>query len=174
MNPLIGQVGLIACPWPWSEEAAANRGHHVARAQGGGEMASMNVARECVASLADASQGWQHFASNIVEELQLRGALPALPPQQRALQTVVRVLPVFTNSQSSRSSPSVCCFPLAPPLSSRNCRCGGPLDCLGHHWSACAVCCRGRHFLDLNVFVRDLDLGPFNHFDGRRLGPVGH
>ena len=64
--------------------------------KGGGEMASANVARECVASLADAGcvlpswlelvdgvrppvpedtgdpfqprQGWQHFASNIVEE----------------------------------------------------------------------------------------------------------
>ena len=66
---------------------------------GGGEMASMNVVRECAASLADAGcvlpswfelvdgvrppvpedtgdpfqprQGWQHFASNTVEELHL-------------------------------------------------------------------------------------------------------
>ena len=68
------------------------------------------------------------------------------------------------------------------PLSARWCRCGRPLDCLGHHQSACsragvlehrgypmetvvARICRVR----TNVIVRDLDLGAFNRLDGRRL-----
>ena len=96
---------------------------------GGGEMASMNVARECVASLADAGcvlprwlelvdgvrppvpedtgdpfqprQGWQHYASNTVEELHLREALPALPPPQRAL--------VRSQGGPLSSRPFVCC-----------------------------------------------------------------
>ena len=107
-------------------------------------MASLNVARDCVASLADAGcelpswfelvdgvrppvpedtgdpfqprQGWQHFASNTVEELHLREALPTLPPPQRAL---VRsqggplssrpFVARLHDSPSSRPSLSVCC-----------------------------------------------------------------
>ena len=177
----------------------------------GGEMASMNVARECVGSLADAGcvppvpedtgdpfqprQGWQHFASNTVEELHLREALPALPPPQRAL--------VRSQGGPLSSRPFVCCptsrltkfsllrrLQLPLPLSSRNCRCGRPLDCLGHHRSACAVAevlgrrgfavesaiarirREGGARVSTNVFVRDLDLGPFNHLDGRRLEVV--
>ena len=75
---------------------------------GGGEMASTNVVCECAASLADADcvlPSWFELvdgvrppvpedtgdpfqprqASNTVEELHLREALPALPPPQRAL-----------------------------------------------------------------------------------------
>ena len=72
-------------------------------------------------------------------------------------------------------------------VSSRNCRCGRPLDCIGHHRSACAVagvlgrrwfavesaiariCREGGARVSTNVFVRDLDLGAFNHLDSRRL-----
>ena len=96
---------------------------------GGGEMASMNVVRECVASLADAGcvlpswfelvdgvrppvpegtsdpfqprQGWQHFVWNTVEELHLREALPALPPPQRSL--------VRSQGGPLSSRPFVCC-----------------------------------------------------------------
>ena len=128
---------------------------------GGGEMASLNVARECVASLADAGcvlpswfelvdevrppvpedtgdpfqphQGWQHFASNTVEQLHLREALLTLPPFQRAL--------VRSQGGPLSSRPFVCCptsqltkfssqsfrvllfrrLHLPFPLSSRNC-----------------------------------------------------
>ena len=131
---------------------------------GGGEIASLNVVSECVASLADAGcvlpswfelvdgvrppvpedigdpfqprQGWQHFASNTVEELHLREALPALPPPQRAL--------VRSQGGPLSSRPFVCCptsrltkfssqsfrvlllrrLHLPLPLSSRNCRQG--------------------------------------------------
>ena len=130
----------------------------------GGEIASLNVVSECVASLADAGcvlpswfelvdgvrppvpedigdtfqprQGWQHFASNTVEELHLREALPALPPPQRAL--------VRSQGGPLPSRPFVCCptsrltkfssqsfrvlllrrLHLPLPLSSRNCRQG--------------------------------------------------
>ena len=115
-------------------------------------VASMNVVRvrECVADagcvlfelvdgvrllvpedtgdLFQPRQGWQHFASNTVEELHLREALPALPPPQRALvrsqggplsSKTVRVLPDFATHQvlvpvfPCVTPPS---SPLAPPL----------------------------------------------------------
>ena len=86
--------------------------------------------------------GWQHFAPNTVGELPLRGALPALPPPQRVLvRSQGRPFssrPRFRDSPCSRPF-SVCCSTSALPLSSRNCRCGRPLDYLGHHQSACAV-----------------------------------
>ena len=76
---------------------------------------------------------------------------------------------------------------LAVPLSARWCRCGRPLDCRGHHRSACAragilgyrgypmesvmarICREAGARVRTNVMVRDLDLGAFNHLDGRRL-----
>ena len=120
---------------------------------GGGEMVSLKVVRECATSLTDAGcvlpcwlgppipedtgdpfqprQGWQHFASNTVEELHLREALPALPPPRRAL----------VRSQGG-------------PISSR------PLGRRGFAVeSAIARICReGGARVSTNVFVRDLDL----------------
>ena len=78
---------------------------------------------------------------------------------------------------------------LALPLSSRTCRCGRPLDVLGHHRAACSragVLGSGgspwraqRHESAVkpelgsptNLFVRDLDLPIANH-DARRLEVV--
>ena len=76
------------------------------------------------------------------------------------------------------------------PLSTRNCRCGRPLDSLGHHRAACAVAgVLGRRGFPLesaaarvcreagarvrtNVMVRDLDLWPPLRIDNRRLEVV--
>ena len=191
---------------------------------------SLNVARECATSLAEAGcelptwldlvdgvrppipmdmgdpfqprQGWQHFVSNTVEERHLRERLLTVLPPERAL--------VRSQGGPLSSRPYVCCptsrltkfqpqsfrallfrrLHLPVPLSSRSCRCGRPLDCLGHHRSACAVagvlgrrgfavesaiariCREGRASVSTNVFVRDLDLAGFNHLDGRRLEVV--
>ena len=96
-------------------------------------------------------QGWQHFVSNTVEERYLGETPLTLPPPERAL--------VRSRGGPLSSRPFVCCpnsrltkfqpqsfrvlllrrlhLPLL--LSSSSCRCGRPLDCLGHHRSACAV-----------------------------------
>ena len=76
------------------------------------------------------------------------------------------------------------------PLTARACRCGRPLDALGHHRSACAVAgTLGREGFPLenaaaricreaggrvrtNVYVRGMDLGVVNQFDTRRLEVV--
>ena len=89
---------------------------------------------------------------------------PAVPPPQRAL--------IRFQGGPLPSRPFVCCrtsrltkfsslsFRVSSPLalslhlSSRNCRCGRPVDCLGHQRSACAVgaawvCRRERHRQDM-------------------------
>ena len=76
------------------------------------------------------------------------------------------------------------------PLSQRICRCGRPLDVLGHHHAACAVagvlgrrgfavesvvariCREGGARVTANMFVRDMDLRDFDRLDGRRLEVV--
>ena len=73
------------------------------------------------------------------------------------------------------------------PLSARWCRCGRPLDSLGHHQSACSragvlghrgypmetvmarICREAGARVRTDVMVRDLDLGAFNRLDGQRL-----
>ena len=78
---------------------------------------------------------------------------------------------------------------LALPFSSRTCRCGRPLDVLGHHRAACSragvlgsrgfslesaaarVCREAGARVSTNLFVRDLDLPIANH-DARRLEVV--
>ena len=74
------------------------------------------------------------------------------------------------------------------PLSSRTCRCGRPLDVLGHHRAACSRagvlaiaaslskallqgCAEAGARVSTNLFVRDLDL-PVARHDGRRLEVV--
>ena len=82
------------------------------------------------------------------------------------------------------------CLRLPLPLTTRTCRCGRPLDVLGHHRSACAVVgrlgCRGFPLenaaarvcreaggrVRTNAFLRDMDLGPINPLDARRLEVV--
>ena len=72
------------------------------------------------------------------------------------------------------------------PLQPRSCRCGRPLDVLGHHHAACAnagvlgrrgwvlenvaarVCREAGGRVRTNLVVRDMDLGAHN-LDGRRL-----
>ena len=76
------------------------------------------------------------------------------------------------------------------PLSSRTCRCGRPLDVLGHHRAACStsgvlgrrgfalesaaarICREAGARVSTNIFVRDLDLAPLGGVDGRRLEVV--
>ena len=76
------------------------------------------------------------------------------------------------------------------PLSARSCRCGRPLDVLGHHRAACGtagvlarrgwvlenvaarVCREAGGSVRVNVLVRDMDLHEFNQLDGRRLEVV--
>ena len=171
----------------------------------------MNVARGCVASLADAGcvlpswfelvdgvrppvpedtgdpfqprQGWQHFASNIVEEVHLRVALPpvccgSVPGRTTLIKTVH--VARFHDSPSSRPSLSVCCSvvstcpsPVWPSTRLPLARLQGCWGGVGSPSRAIARICReGVARVSMNVFVRDLDLGPFNHLDGRRLEVV--
>ena len=71
------------------------------------------------------------------------------------------------------------------PFTERTCRCGLPLDSLGHHQAACAragvllesvaarICRDGGGRVTTNVLVRDLDLAlPGAVADGRRLEVV--
>ena len=76
------------------------------------------------------------------------------------------------------------------PLSSRSCRCGRPLDVLGHHRAACAeagvlgrrgyalesaaarICREAGAGVGTNIIFRDMDLLPQDHQDGRRLEVV--
>ena len=76
------------------------------------------------------------------------------------------------------------------PLSSRVCRCGRPLDVLGHHRAVCAeagvlgrrgyalesaaarICREAGARVGTNIMVRDMDLLPQDHQDGRRLEVV--
>ena len=174
----------------------------------------MNVARKCVASLAGAGcvlsswfelvdevrppvpedigdpfqprQGWQHFASNIVEALYLREALPTLPPvcfgSVPGRTTLIKTVHVarFHDSPSSRPSLSVCCpvvstcpSPVWPSTRLPLARLQGCWGGVGSPSKAITRICReGGARVSMNVFVRDLDLGPFNHLDGRRLEVV--
>ena len=76
------------------------------------------------------------------------------------------------------------------PPTSRSCRCGRPLDALGHHRAACPnvgvlgrrgfalesaaarVCREAGGRVSVNVAVRDLDIGVPNEADARRLEVV--
>ena len=89
---------------------------------------------------------------------------------------------------SGNCSGSSSVFPL--PFSRRNCRCGRPLDAIGHHRAACSragilgrrgfapesAAARIRREagarVTTNVFVRDLDMGVPSALDGRRLEVV--
>ena len=75
-------------------------------------------------------------------------------------------------------------------MSARFCRCGRPLDVLGHHRAACGtagglgrrgwvlenvevrVCREAGGRFRVNVFVRDMDLHDYNRLDRRRLEAV--
>ena len=80
----------------------------------------------------------------------------------------------------------LCRLRLPLPLQARSCRCGRPLDVLGHHRVPCADAgvlgrrgwvlenvaarvCRGEGGrVRTNLVVRDMDLGAQVHLDGRR------
>ena len=90
------------------------------------------------------------------------------------------------SSPFSRFPPQLFRVLLLRHLSSRTCRCGRPLDGLGHHRAACSragvlasrgfsvesaaarVCREAGARVSTNLFVRDLDL-PVARHDGRRL-----
>ena len=149
--------------------------------------------------LAIPHEGWQRDASSFLEQLFLDSVLPrvslmsahcsapgqggplaALPftampvsPQQRFDSDIFRVLLLRRLS-----------LPL--PLS-HSCRCGRPLDCLGHHRASCAlasvlgrrgfalesaaarVCHEAGAGVSTDVFLRDLDLVGMCVQDQRRI-----
>ena len=180
----LAEVGFVAPPW---EELA--RGIVVPP---NAEDADPNQPRV----------GWQAFASRLVESSFLEALRPTLSNAEGALlrsqggPLASAPFVSFPMSRFARLEPQVLRvlflrrLRLPLPLSARACRCGRPLDVLGHHRSACAVAgTLGRRGFPLenaaaricreaggrvrtNVFVRDMDLGVVNQFDTRRLEVV--
>ena len=149
------------------------------------------------------THGWQFFAAQAVEQRYKTVVVwPRLSPTEQAL--------LRSQSGPCRSCPSLLFLPSSPPtrfapqlfrvlllrrlwlalpLASRTCRCGRPLDVLGHHRAACSragvlgsrgfslesaaarVCRETGAPVSTNLFVRDLDLPIANH-DARRLEVV--
>ena len=147
--------------------------------------------------------GWQQVSSMTLEECYVRNGLwPRLSPQSRAL---------FRSQGGPLVSVPYTCFPIAPhcrfdpqpfrvlllrrlwlplPSTSRNCRCGLPLDSRGHHRAACAVagvlgqrgftlesaaarvCREAGAKVSLDVRVQDMDLARPDALDNRRLEVV--
>ena len=150
-------------------------------------------------ALAIAQQGWQHDASLAVEQRFVNTmVLPRASPAHRAM---------LRSQGGPLSGLPFTTLPLSPlqrfdshlfrvlllrrlhlplPLSSRACRCGRPLDCLGHHRASCSragvlgrrgfalesavarVCREAGARVSMNVFLRDLDL-PIGAMDQRRI-----
>ena len=150
-------------------------------------------------ALAVPEQGWQHVASLVVEERFVNTVVvPRASPAHRAM---------LRSQGGPLSGLPFTTLPLSPlqrfdshlfrvlllrrlhlplPLSSRACRCGRLLDCLGHHRASCSragvlgrrgfalesavarVCREAGARVSVNVFLRDLDL-PIGAMDQRRI-----
>ena len=146
--------------------------------------------------------GWKHEAS-IHTELAFRGGmLEVLADHEKALLRSQSgpgagvALSATPSSYHTRIDcqlfrvPLLHRFHLPLPPSSRFCRCGRPIDALGHHRAACArtgvlgrrgfavesaaaqTCREARGRVTTNVMVRDLDLAASNVRDARRLEVV--
>ena len=147
--------------------------------------------------------GWQHEATEAVHaHLFSTTVWPRLSPPEQAL---IRSLggpmlgvpftcfPVSRESRIDSSSFRVLLLRrlwLPLPPSSRNCRCGLPLDSRGHHCAACAqvgvlgrrgyalesaaarVCREAGARVSTNVMMRDMDLLPLDRPDTRCLEVV--
>ena len=133
--------------------------------------------------------GWQAVAGRAVESSFLASLRPILSNAEGALLTSqggpLAYAPFvrFLTNRVSRLEPQTLRvlflrrLRLPLPLTARACRCGRPLDALGHHRSACAVvgtlgrrgfplenaaariCRKAGGRVRTNVFVRDLDFG---------------
>ena len=121
-------------------------------------------------------EGWQRVASSFLEQLFLDFVLPWVSLDERALLcsqrgplaalpfTAMPVSPQQLIDSDIFRVPFLRRLSLPLPLSSHSCRCGRPLDCLGHHRASCALAssaaarvCREAK-VSTNVFLRDLDL----------------
>ena len=167
-----------------------------------------NGERSDVNSLDDAApgvpkHGWQHKAAQKADDFFMSTSVwPRLQESSRAL--------LRSQGLPLSGLPFTCCptsfhsrfeaqlfrvlllrrlwLPLPP--TSRSCRCGRPLDALGHHRAACQnvgvlgrrgfalesaaarVCREPGGRVSVNVAVRDLDIGLPNEADARRLEVV--
>ena len=148
------------------------------------------------------THGWQFFAAQAVEQRYRTDVVwPRLSTTEQALfrsqSGPMSGLPFSSvpSSPPTRFAPQLFRVLLlrrlwlALPFSSRTCRCGRPLDVLGHHRAACSragvlgsrgfslesaaarVCREAGARVSTNLFVRDLDLPIANH-DARRLEVV--
>ena len=143
-------------------------------------------------------QGWQHDASSIVEQHFLNASIwPQLVPGERALLrsqggplsglpfSALPVSPQFRFDSDLFRVLLLRRRRLPLPLFSYSCRCGRPLDCLGHHRASCsragvlgrrgfalesaaARVCREAG-VSTNIFLRDLDLLGIPATDQRRI-----
>ena len=149
------------------------------------------------------ARGWQFEASASVENFFfLHSIVPCSSPAQCALLRSqggpfsglpFTVFPTSIHQRFASVLFRVLLFRrlrLPLPLSSRTCRCGRPLDVLGHHRAACStsgvlgrrgfalesaaarICREAGARVSTNIFVRDLDLAPLGGVDGRRLEVV--
>ena len=141
--------------------------------------------------------GWQKQAATCLEKQFLsRDVWPGLLEHERAMLLSQQGLILFPTDRVSRfdSQPFRILLlrrlQLPLSLSVRSCRCGRPLDTLGHHRAACAtagvlgrrgwalesvaarVCREAGARVRTNVFVRDMDLANHENLDGRRLEVV--
>ena len=149
--------------------------------------------------LAIPHEGWQRDASSFLEQLFLDSVLPRVSLDQRALlrsqggplaALPFTAMPVSPHQRFDSDIFRVLLLrrlSLPLPLSSHSCRCGRPLDCLGHHRASCAlagvlgrrgyalesaaarVCREAGARVSSNVFLRDLDLVGICVQDQRRI-----
>ena len=150
-------------------------------------------------ALAVPEQGWQHVASLVVEERFVNTVVvPHASPAHRAMLRSqssplsglpFTTLPLLLLQRFDSHLFRVLLLRrlhLPLPLSSRACRCGRLLDCLGHHRASCSragvlgrrgfalesavaqVCREAGARVSVNVFLRDLDL-PIGAMDQRRI-----
>ena len=124
-------------PPDWRPLATAQPGFLAARLQG---------------VLSIPAQGWQHEASTAVETTFMEvSVLPQLVPAERAMLhsqggplagLPLTAIPVHPHVRFDSDLFRVLLLRrlrLPLPLSSRTCRCGRPLDCLGHHHASCGT-----------------------------------
>ena len=146
--------------------------------------------------------GWQKQAATCLKKQFLsRDVWPGLLEHERAMflsqQGPMASVPLISfPTDSSRFYSQPFCIlllrrlQLPLSLSVRSCRCGRPLDALGHHRAACAtagvlgrrgwalesvaarVCREAGARVQTNVFVRDMDFANYENLDGRRLEVV--
>ena len=145
-------------------------------------------------------EGWQHDASSILERHFLDSSVwPLLGGSERAMLRsqggqlsglpfmALQVTPLSRFDSDLFRVLLLRRLSLPLPLSSRSCRCGRPLDCLGHDRASCSragvlgrrgyalesaaagVCREAGARVSTNVFLRDLDVMAVPALDARRI-----